>query len=67
MLRQHEDTDSESQHVREEENIWRVKMKERESKKKKRREKERNCPVGTDMIERSEWWGIKGREGGRAY
>lgn len=35
MLRQHEDTDSESQHVREEENIWRVKMKERESKKKK--------------------------------
>lgn len=41
-------------------------MKERESKKK-RRERERDCPVGTDMIERSEWWGIKGREGGRVY
>lgn len=40
MLRQHEDTDSESQHVREEENIWRVKMKERESKKKGERKKE---------------------------
>ena len=40
-------------------NIWRAQCR----RVGKRDRKKETCPVGTDMIEKSEWLGIQAREG----